>query len=336
METSRPADGTDAALIADARKLLADDQPEQARKLLDSFIDRSEDTNNPLLPQAYLLRGDAITASGDEYKALYDYETVIKSYAASPEFVTALERELDIAVRYVTGLDRKWLGIRFVSAYEEGEELLIRVQERLPGSRLAERAGIELADHYYRQRDLALAGEAYELFLTNFPNSPYRNKAMQRRIFANIGRFKGPRYDGSALVDASVLIRRYMSLYPSQANQAGLDQALLNRIDESAALQLIEVANWYFDREDLVAARATLQRLVRLHPQSAAAGQALAELEKRGWAMKHEPALLPAPAIETPEPKAEVKPASTTTPPTPPATPAPAAPAPTTPAEGKK
>jgi hypothetical protein len=84
VETSRPADGTDAAIIADARKLLADDQPEQAKKLLDSFIERAEDTNNPLLPQAYLLRGDAITASGDEYKALYDYETVIKSYAASP------------------------------------------------------------------------------------------------------------------------------------------------------------------------------------------------------------------------------------------------------------
>jgi outer membrane protein assembly factor BamD (BamD/ComL family) len=188
--------------------------------------------------------------------------------------------------------------MRFASAEDEGEELLIRVQERLPGSRLAERAGIELADHYYRERELSLAGEAYELFLANYPNSPYRNKAMQRRIYSNIGRFKGPRYDGSALIDASVLIRRYMSLYPSQANAAGLDQALLNRIDESAAQQLFEIANWYIFRDDLVAGRATLQRLVRLHPQSAAAGRAILELESRGWPLKHEPAMLVAPVDE--------------------------------------
>ena len=298
IETSKPVEGSDAAVIAEARRLLADDQPGQAEKLLDGFIDRNENTSNALLAQAYLLRGDAITAGGNEYKALYDYETVIKSYAATPEFVTAVERELDIAVRYVTGTKRKWLGMRFASAEDEGEELLIRVQERLPGSRLAERAGIELADHYYRQRELNLAGEAYELFLANFPNSPYRNKAMQRRIYSNIGRFKGPRYDGSSLVDASVLIRRYMSLYPAQANAAGLDQALLNRIDESAAQQLSEVGDWYIYRGDLVSGRATLQRLVRLHSQSAAAGRAIRELESRGWPLKHEPAMLAMPIDE--------------------------------------
>lgn len=288
VETSRPPEGSDAAVIADARKAIAEDRPDAAETMLDKFLDRASRPDPGLLSQAYLLRGDAITAGGNEYAALYDYETVIRSYSATPEYVTAVERELDIAVRYVSGLKRKFLGMRFVTAYDEGEELLIRVQERLPGSRLAERAGIELADHYYRQRDLILAADAYELFLQNYPNSAYRNKAMQRRIFANIGRFKGPRYDGSALIDAAVLIRRYMSLYPAQANSAGLDQSLLNRIDESAALQLLEIANWYMAREDMVSTRATLQRLIRLHPQSAAAGQAIEILKSKGWSLIHE------------------------------------------------
>ena len=280
-----PVEGSDAAIIASARQALAEDRPGDAISILDDFIDRYERTSNPYLAQAYLYRGDAITADGNEYNALYDYETIIRGFAASPQFVTAIERELDIAVQYVNGLDRKWLGMRFVNAFEEGEELLVRVQERMPGSRLAERAGIELADHYYRQHELALAAEAYELFMQNFPNSAYRMKAMQRRIFANIARFKGPRYDGSSLVDASVLIRRFMSLYPSEAQQSGVDSALLTRIDESGGQQLLEVGNWYLRRNDQPSGRATLQRIVKLHPQTSAAQSALEILEARGWAI---------------------------------------------------
>jgi outer membrane protein assembly factor BamD (BamD/ComL family) len=278
-----PADGSDEARILSARRLLADDRPGEALSILNAFIEQYERTSNPLLSQAYLLRGDAISADGNEYKALYDYETVIRAFPGTPEFVTAVERELEIGIRYLQGLDRKFFGLRFVPAVEEGEELLIRVQERLPGSRLAERAGIELADHYYRIRELKLAAEAYELFMQNFPLSSYRAKAMQRRVFANIARFKGPRYDAAALADAATLIRRFMSLYPAQAEQAGLDDALLTRIDESGGQQLLEVANWYLVRNDPVSARLTLRRLIVKHPQTAAAAQALQTLTERGW-----------------------------------------------------
>lgn len=280
---AEPAAGSDAARIAAARRALAEDRPREARTILSEFIRRTERTDNPLLAEAYLLRGDATSAAGNEYKALYDYEMVIRAYPGSAEFVTANERELEIAVRYIAGLRRKFLGLRISTAVDEGEELLIRVQERMPGSRLAERAGIELADHYYRNRELKLASESYELFLQNYPNSPYRMKAMQRRVYANIGRFKGPKYDASPLTDAKVLIQRFRSLYAAQAEQAGLDEALLTRIDESAAAQLLEVAKWYLRRDDPVSARFTLRRLVRLHPSTAAAARALDFMTERGW-----------------------------------------------------
>ncbi|MFN8817004.1 MAG: GNAT family N-acetyltransferase [bacterium] len=299
-----PADGSDEARILSARRLLAEDRPEEALTILTAYVEQYERSSNPLLSQAYLLRGDATSAAGNEYKALYDYETVIRAFPGTPEFVTAVERELEIGIRYLQGLDRKFLGMRFVPAIEEGEELLIRVQERLPGSRLAERAGIELADHYYRIRELKLAAEAYELFMQNFPLSSYRAKAMQRRVFANIARFKGPRYDAAALTDAATLIRRFMSLYPAQAEQAGLDDALLTRIDESGGQQFLEVARWYLVRNDPVAARLTLRRLIARHPQTAAAAEALRILTERGW-LELSPASAPAasPAASQDQPK---------------------------------
>jgi outer membrane assembly lipoprotein YfiO len=275
--------GPDATLMAQVRELIAAGQFAEAKAKLDPWITANARGESPYLPQGYLLRGDAISAGGDEYQALYDYESLIRQFPGSPEFVKAVERELEIATAYVRGMKRKWLGMRFIDATDAGVELLIRVQERMPGSRLAEQAGIELADHYYRNHDLSLAADAYELFLKNYPNSAYRNKALQRQVYSNIGRFKGPAYDGSALLDSRVLIRRYMALYPASAEEAGLDEALLARIDESAGQQQLEVANWYLRRGDAVAARLTMRRLLKSHPQSAAAGQALKIMEAQGW-----------------------------------------------------
>ncbi len=282
-KTDAPPAGSDEALIAQARRLLAEDQPRQAYGILDNWIEEHERTSHPLLAQAFRLRGDALTASGDEYNALYDYERVIKEFPASTEYVIANERELDIAVRYINGLDRKWLGMRIVPASDIGEELLVRVQERMPGSRLAERAGIELGDYYYRTRQLDLAVEAYDVFLLNYPQSSYKVKAMQRRVYATIAQYKGPKYDGSVLVDAAALITRFASLYPAQARSAGLDETLMTRLDESAAENLLQTARWYIRRDDDPSARYVLQRLVKQHPRTAAAEVGMQLLRDRGW-----------------------------------------------------
>ncbi len=283
VQTAAPEPNSQQAIISQARRFLAEDRPSQARTIMDSWIRQNERTDSMWLPEALVLRGDSLTMLGNEYDALYDYERVIKEFTGSASFVTAVERELDIGVRYVNGYDRLFLGLRIVDAEDVGEELLIRVQERMPGSRLAERAGIELADHYYRIRDLSLAAEAYDLFLRNYPNSQYHQKAMQRRVYATIAQYKGPRYDGSSLLDAQILIRRFQNIYPAKASEAGLDEALLSRIDESAGAELYESARWYLAQGDEVAARYVLRRLLRERPRTAAAAKGLEFLQSRGW-----------------------------------------------------
>lgn len=292
------------AVIAQARRHLAEDRPQQANTLLSNWVRQYERVGGEIsnyLPEALQLRGDALTALGDEYEALYDYERVIKEFPGSTAFVTSIERELDIGVRYVNGYRRKFFGARILDASDIGEELLIRVQERMPGSRLGERAGIELADHYYRERDLNLAAEAYDLFLKNYPGSQYHMKAMQRRVYATIARYKGPRYDGAALLDSAILIRRFRNLYPAQAAQAGLDEALLARIDESAGAEMYESARWYISQGDEAAARYILNRLVRERPKTAAAGDAYAFLQDRKWLTgTNAPAAMPESAKQSP------------------------------------
>ncbi len=310
-----PESGTAEALIADARRLLAEDRPEQARRVLTGFIEEHERAGHEYLPEAYLLRGDALIAMDREFSALYDYEALLKRFRQSEHYVTGVSRELEIALRYAAGLKIRSLGFRWADSSDVAVELLIRTQERLPKSDLAERASIALADFYYDRRDMKLAKVSYDLYLENFPTGPNRVKAMKRRIQTDIARFKGPRYDASGLLDARVHLEDFIERYPGEAAESGLNEALLVRVDESLAAQLLDTAQWHLRTGDEPSARFTLVRLRRDHPRSVAAQRARDILESRGW-------LAPAPIDAAPAPLAPAAP-----PPPTPTTPAEAEPA---------
>ncbi|MGP1273398.1 MAG: outer membrane protein assembly factor BamD [Phycisphaerales bacterium] len=282
-QLERPADTVDRELLDIARRLIAEGEPDRARHLLDDWIDRNELTGAPDLAEALRLRGDARLADGNEFRALFDYERVIREFPGSAEFPIAVEREIDIAVLYLNGLSKPFLGLRIESAKSTGEELLIRAQERMPGSRLAERAAIILADYYYRTRDLPLATEMYDIFLRNYPDSPYRKRSMLNRVYATIATFKGPAYDGLGLLEAKLLIEQFVRDYPADADRLLVTDALLARIDESAAAQQLVTARWYLSNDDPASAVYTIRRLLREHPGTVAAARGLQILEQHGW-----------------------------------------------------
>ena len=299
MQTAAAPEEGDAGVMARARRALAEDNPAQTRAILDPWISNNERSANPFLVQAYMLRGDALVAQNDLYDALYDYEAVIKQFASSEEFVTANDRELMIALRYANGEKRRVLLLFWVDCSDIAVELLIRIQERMPGSQLAERAAIELGDFYYRQREIKLAGKSYGLYLLNFPNGPNRLKAAQRRIWCDIAMFKGPRYESAKLLDAQVRIHDFERRYPAEAERTGIDHAMLTRLDESAAAQMLDAASWYMRIGDEASARVYMYRLRQKYPGTIAADQAAKTMAEHNWP---EQLAAPAPESDTPPP----------------------------------
>lgn len=282
-----PEPGTDAALMADSRRFIAEGRPSLARSRLRRWIREHRNTDNPYLPTAYLLLGDADTAIGNEYRALFSYEALIGKFPESPEYVIAIQRELEIATRYARGMRRKgFIPLRIFDSGPTAQELLVLVQQRLPGSEAAERAAIELADFYYRTRQMKLAAEMYEILRINFPDSRFRKRALQRQVLANLTQFKGPKYDATPLKEAALLIEEFRDRYPIEADEVGLNESLLARIDESAAAQMLDTARYYLRTGDPVSARFTLRRLVRNHPRSGAATRAREILDERGWSAR--------------------------------------------------
>ncbi len=261
------------ARLLRARKAILDGSPQRAVDLATAFINLFPDS--PMIPEAYLIRGDALQAMGDEYEALFDYEEIARGYPNSSVFVTALQREFEIAKEYARGRYRKlWGLLRILPAEDDAEEILIRIQERLPGSRLAEEAGMELADYYFRTRDLRMASEAYDLFVENYPRSKDINKARLRLIYSYLADYRGPRYDASGLEEARLRLEDLRVTDPGLAQRIGVE-ALLVRIYESDARKMLVTAEYYLSVSDPVSAEFTIRRLLERYPDSIASLEAL-------------------------------------------------------------
>ena len=261
------------AMVLRARQTLARKEYQRARSMASAFIEKFP--LNPLCAQMLLVRGDALLAMGDEYQSLFDYEQIARKHPGSDVFVTALEREYQIAVAYAHGLRRKFLGtIRILSGADDAQELLILIQERLPGSRLAEQAGMQLADFYFRNAKLTLAAEAYDLFIINYPQSEQIDKARQRLVESYLASYRGPKFDDSGLRDARKRLETLRATQPALAQRIGSD-ALLVRIYESEARKLLVTAGWYRSIGDPVSSEQYIRRLVKRYPDSVATRDAL-------------------------------------------------------------
>jgi outer membrane protein assembly factor BamD (BamD/ComL family) len=271
-----PGPATLDPMLQQARLALANNEPQRAYTLTTTFLDQ-----NPLSPMradALLIKGDADLAMDNEWQALFSYEEIARRYATTAVFVPALEREYEIARAYTHGLRKRFLGtFRLLDAGDDGQEILIRIQERLPGSELAEKAGMELADYYFRIRDMPLAADAYDLFTQNYPRSRQVVKARLRLIYAYYAQFKGPEFEGKGLEEATANLKRLQVDEPAVAQKIGAD-ALLVRIYESEAARLKAQSDWYVRVEDWIAAERMVRKLVGKYPNSIAAIQALREV----------------------------------------------------------
>lgn len=280
-EVRAPSD-PDEAFLAEAARLIHDGQPGKARAMLTDWIKENDFTDNPWLPTALRLRGDARVAAGNEWKALYDYEEVIALFPASPEYVTSIKREYEIATRYLQGMRRKLFGIRWVGAEGQGVEIMVRVVERMPQTTLAQEAFVELAEYFRTKRDLASAALVAQKFEEHYPDSAMSKGMLLLRIFTNLALFKGPRYNGAALLETHTLATRYLDEYPTAEHRAQVE-AVVVRVENSAAQHMLEKARWYLRRGDPSSARFTLRRLLRRYSNTIVAAEAFQIMEERGW-----------------------------------------------------
>jgi outer membrane protein assembly factor BamD (BamD/ComL family) len=276
--TDTPEAGSSEAQLASASKQLALGNYQEALRISSIWIERNKHSDDySLMGEAHIIHGDALFAQGYFYESLFDYEVVARDYYGTKSSITANEREFEIAKMFAGGLRKLLWGMRIADATDEAEELFIRIQERLPRSPLAENAAMELADLYYRRKQMKLANDMYLIFVENYPQSLEIDKAKARLIYTRLATYRGPTFNDAGLFDARKELLQLRSTSPRLAKTVD-SSALITRIDESLGQKALRTAQWYLKTNNPIAAEYTVRRLIVEYKQTAASIEALEHL----------------------------------------------------------
>jgi len=212
--------------------------------------------------------------SDDNRIAAYYYcDELMDEYPQSKLFYPALELQFNIANDYLNGYKDKFFGLPIIGEEDKAEEMLYRIQQRSPGSPLAEKALLRTCDYYYSQGQYQLAHDAYGFYIKSYPRSPTLAQVKLRQACSSLAQYHGVRYDLTCLIDARTELSDLIAAYPEMAREQNL-QVLIVRIDTTLARKLLVTADFYRRTGALTGAVYMYRYLIDRYPDSADAGTA--------------------------------------------------------------
>jgi outer membrane assembly lipoprotein YfiO len=264
-------------VIDEAEQYLARGDPKSARQILLAWEHGHKDS--PVRDRAIFLIGQSYYQEDDRIVAFYYLDEVMDEYPESQLFFPALEKQYEIAVDFLNGHKRRFFGFPILPAEDEAVEMLYRVQERSPGSNLAEKALLKTADYYYNSSQFDFAGDAYAAFVREYPRSPDVSRARLRQAFSSLAQFSGLRFDATPIIDARAQLVDIENQYPKLADDENV-QAVIDQIDSAFAAKLSVTADFYVRTGEPKAAAYYYRFLIDTYGSSPEAADAVKRLAK--------------------------------------------------------
>jgi tetratricopeptide (TPR) repeat protein len=283
----RPAEATAAPAdeLGQARADLAEGKPGKARALLNRWLKQPPDEERYY--EAVFLLGETYFESRDFWRAVNQYNQVAEN-TSGELFHQANQRSVDVARAFLSGQKRIVWRILRLPAYDEGVEILDRVWERVPGTRLGELALKLKADYYFNHGDLDLAQDEYANLAQQYPSGRYVQLAMLRTAEAAQAAFPGIRFDDRPLLDAEERYRQTLSTFPTYAERERVPERL-EGIRRQRAEKDLDIARWYERTRQPGAAEFYYRRILEDWPDTLAARQARTRLRALGVRLEEAP-----------------------------------------------
>jgi outer membrane assembly lipoprotein YfiO len=260
-------------------EMLRNHQAASARGLAVSWVKNNK--SHPLRDRAVFLLGQTNFELGGDRRinAFYNFEELLDYYPDSRYFYPALQRQYEIADAYLNGYKNSFLGLPIVNANSEATEMLYRIQQRAPGSPLAEKSLLRVADYFYADAQYDVAADAYAAYIRSYPRSPYLSRVRLRQAFSALAQFRGVKFDATPIIDARQQLVNLMDDYPQIAQEENIP-ALLRRIDEALAKKILTTAEFYSRTNKPRGAAHHYRYLIAKFPQSPEAEVARQRLAK--------------------------------------------------------
>jgi outer membrane assembly lipoprotein YfiO len=248
---------------------------------------------SPVRDRAVYLLGEAYYQLGNRILAFYLCDEVMDEYPDSDLYYSALQRQYDIADAFLSGYKRRFFGLAILPAEDEAIEMLFRIQQRSPGSPLAEKSLLRSADYYFATSQFDLAGDTYGAYARSYPRSPVLARVKLRQAYATLAQFRGTRFDPTPLIDSRTQLSDLIQAYPDLGTSENLP-SVIDRIDATFARKLFVTADFYRRTHEPTAAVYTYRFLISTYPASPEAVRAKVALMR--FAPKYLNTREPAPA----------------------------------------
>jgi len=278
VDEARPPEAAAADALDEARRYLAQDKPGKARKILKRWLKESRDDERYY--EGVFLLGETHFESGDFWQALKQYDKVADN-AAGELFRESNRRSVDAARAFLSGKKRIVWKILRLPAYDEGIEILDRVWERMPGTRLGELALKLKADFYFNQGDVDLAQDEYANLVEQYQSGRYVQLAMLRTAEAAEAAFPGIRFDDLPLIEAEERYRQVEAAFPGYAVRQRVRERL-EGIRQTRAEKDLDIAQWYERTGQAGAARFYYETILQSWPETLASAEARMRLRAMG------------------------------------------------------
>jgi outer membrane assembly lipoprotein YfiO len=262
-----------------AEHLLANGQYKPAHDILVPWIKAHTNKDAPARDRCLFLLAECFYQYDDRNKAFFYCDELMDEYPSSKLFQAALQLQFTIADAYLNGYKRVFLWWRVVDASDDGIEMMYRIQERAPGSPLAEKALLHTANYYFDDEDFDLAEDAYNTYARRYPRSDQLPHIRMRAAFSSLAQFRGVPFDVTSLIDARAQLIDIEKTYPEMAAEENVP-GLLDQIDRDFAKKLLDTAKWYERTHEPKGAVYYYRFLAQAYPNSPEAAEALTRLSQ--------------------------------------------------------
>jgi len=228
---------------------------------------------DPLAEEVLSLAGDAQMQRGRYWDAYKLYERQLNRYPTGLLAERSMGREVEIAQAWLGGKKRRLLKIFWISAKQDGLEVLEKISERAVATERGQTALLIIANYHFDNEEWMAAAEYYDTFLKMYAKSDRAAHAELRAAEAYRRSYRGPSWDETPLIEAEQRYKAFAQRHPARARQAQVEQ-IIQEIREDRAAKQYEVAQFYLRTDKPDAALHYLNIIVTEYPNTRLVGQA--------------------------------------------------------------
>lgn len=232
-------------------------------------------------PQAQYLVGRCYEARGRDENAFKEYQRVLEKYPKIANYDEILNRQYQIANRYLAGQWFKlWGYVPFFPSMQKTSEMYEKVIKNGPYSEVAAQSQLNIGAAREKQSDYPLAVKAYERAADRYHDQKeVAPDALFKAGLAYRKQAKAAEYDQSVAGHAISTFSDFMALYPNDPRVPEA-QKIIQELKTEQARGNLEIARFYAKKKQWKGALVYYNEAVNKDPNSRYAEEAKRRIEQ--------------------------------------------------------